>query len=272
MRLRPRRRGRSASSTAKPFWLSVSRAPGLAGLGTRRDLADPDVSLAHAWWLGVRPGARCLRHEHRELPPSGRKPDTDSEVDIRLAGSVTERSRKVRSPPSTLRGEALHYWHDGMQIRAAIMAGMRNNNPMRQFQLFTTAELARMRDRTASRNYSPERDEFRREHERHRAWGLGQRHHQRLRHLRKSSCAPRPATMPQNRRPDHRQAPVPAPTSALTPAPALAPAPAPALPRPRPRPPPRPRLWPRPKPRHQHQPRPQPRLRRQHWPRLRFSP
>jgi hypothetical protein len=42
---------------------------------------------------------------------------------------------------------------------------------MRQLQLFTSAELGRMRDRTASRNYSPEKDEFRREHERHRAWG-----------------------------------------------------------------------------------------------------
>jgi hypothetical protein len=42
---------------------------------------------------------------------------------------------------------------------------------MRQLQLFASAELAQMRDRTASRNYSPERDEFRREHERHRNWG-----------------------------------------------------------------------------------------------------
>jgi hypothetical protein len=47
---------------------------------------------------------------------------------------------------------------------------------MRQLQLFTSAELAQMRDRTASRNYSPERDEFRRQHERHRAWGLARRH------------------------------------------------------------------------------------------------
>jgi hypothetical protein len=62
---------------------------------------------------------------------------------------------------------------------------------MRQLQLFTSAELAGMRDRTASRNYSPERDEFRREHERHRAWGLIQRHGERLRRLRDSSCASR---------------------------------------------------------------------------------
>jgi hypothetical protein len=37
---------------------------------------------------------------------------------------------------------------------------------MRQLQLFTSAALAKMRDRTASRNYSPAHDEFRREHER----------------------------------------------------------------------------------------------------------
>ena len=48
---------------------------------------------------------------------------------------------------------------------------MRDNCPVRQLQFFTTAELAGMRDRTASRNYSAERDEFRREHERQRDWG-----------------------------------------------------------------------------------------------------
>ena len=54
---------------------------------------------------------------------------------------------------------------------------------MRQLQLFSTTQLATMRDRTASRNYSPERDEFRREHERHRAWGLERRHAERMRQL-----------------------------------------------------------------------------------------
>jgi hypothetical protein len=57
---------------------------------------------------------------------------------------------------------------------------------MRQLQLFTTAELARMRDRTASRSYSPEAEEFRRNHERHRAWGLARRHAERLRRLREA--------------------------------------------------------------------------------------
>jgi hypothetical protein len=47
-----------------------------------------------------------------------------------------------------------------------------------------------MRDRTASRSYSPAGEEFRREHERHRAWGLTQRHAERLRRLRGSDCEP----------------------------------------------------------------------------------
>jgi hypothetical protein len=64
---------------------------------------------------------------------------------------------------------------------------------MRQLQLFTTAALAEMRDRTASRNHSPAREEFRREHARHRAWGLVQRHGERLRRRRRQPCARDPA-------------------------------------------------------------------------------
>jgi len=64
---------------------------------------------------------------------------------------------------------------------------------MRQLQLFTPAALAKMRDRTASRNYSPAREEFRREHARHRAWGLVQRHGERLARQRGQSCAHDPA-------------------------------------------------------------------------------
>jgi hypothetical protein len=54
----------------------------------------------------------------------------------------------------------------------------------RQLQLFTKAELAVMRDRTASRNYSAEREEFRRTHKRHRDWGLAQRYAAKTRRLR----------------------------------------------------------------------------------------
>ncbi|RAK27661.1 hypothetical protein B0I29_12244 [Actinoplanes lutulentus] len=50
--------------------------------------------------------------------------------------------------------------------------------------LFSRAELATWRDRTARRNYSREAEEFRRQHERHRAWGLERRHAEKLRRLR----------------------------------------------------------------------------------------
>ena len=78
-------------------------------------------------------------------------------------------------------------------------AGFRDNLPMRQLQLFTPAELAGMRDRTASRSYSPAADEFRRIHERHRRWGLARRHAERLRRAEKTrpvtaAAQPRPST------------------------------------------------------------------------------
>jgi hypothetical protein len=51
---------------------------------------------------------------------------------------------------------------------------------MRQLELFSRAQLSVLRDRTRARNYSPEADAFRRAHERHRAWGLRQRHAQKM--------------------------------------------------------------------------------------------
>jgi hypothetical protein len=59
---------------------------------------------------------------------------------------------------------------------------------MGQLQLFSRAELASMRDRTRARNYSASRDEFRRDHERRRAWGLQRRHAERLRHVREQQA------------------------------------------------------------------------------------
>src|ERR1700760_3457418 len=47
---------------------------------------------------------------------------------------------------------------------------------MRQLQFFSAKELAVMRDRTKAPSYSPTAEEFRRDHERHRAWGLTQRY------------------------------------------------------------------------------------------------
>ncbi|HEV7710663.1 MAG TPA: hypothetical protein VGP16_20900, partial [Asanoa sp.] len=71
---------------------------------------------------------------------------------------------------------------------------------MRQLQLFSSTELAGMRDRTAARNYSPERQELRREHARHRSWGLIQRHNTRLRRLHGGSSASPAAGAHDNRR------------------------------------------------------------------------
>ena len=51
---------------------------------------------------------------------------------------------------------------------------------MAQLQLFTRSEVAAMRDRSRARNYSPEGEEFRRVHARHRSWGLARRHARKL--------------------------------------------------------------------------------------------
>src|ERR1700749_3322702 len=61
---------------------------------------------------------------------------------------------------------------------------------MGQLCLFGRAEITAMRDRTAARNYSPAGDAFRREHERHRAWGLQRRHADKLRRLRQGGATP----------------------------------------------------------------------------------
>ncbi len=59
--------------------------------------------------------------------------------------------------------------------------------------MFGPAVMAGMRDRSRSRRCSTEHDAFRREHERHRAWGLQRRHAQRLRHAHDKRAEPRPA-------------------------------------------------------------------------------
>ncbi|WP_203813351.1 hypothetical protein, partial [Paractinoplanes tereljensis] len=45
-----------------------------------------------------------------------------------------------------------------------------------QLQLFTRDTTAALRDRTKARNYSPEKDEFRRDHTRRRQWWLPRRY------------------------------------------------------------------------------------------------
>jgi hypothetical protein len=60
---------------------------------------------------------------------------------------------------------------------------------MAQLQLFTSAQIAATRNRTKARNYSPAGDLFRREHARHREWGLQQRHARKLTRLYGSVAA-----------------------------------------------------------------------------------
>src|SRR5690349_23297764 len=98
---------------------------------------------------------------------------------------------------------------------------------MGQLQFFSPRELAGMRDRSASRSYSPEGEEFRREHERHRAWGLIQRRGQRLRHLRNQSRAAGTASALTHR--EQVPAPAPAPALVSAPVPAVVSPPVPAL-------------------------------------------
>ena len=59
-----------------------------------------------------------------------------------------------------------------------------------------------MRDRTASRSYSPAAEAFRREHERHRAWGKARYHAARLRRARGTLASAQPAAAA-----GHRQEP-----------------------------------------------------------------
>jgi hypothetical protein len=57
-----------------------------------------------------------------------------------------------------------------------------------QLSLFTGPATAAVRDRTKARNYSPGKDEFRRDHARRRKWGLARRHGAKL--CRSRGCSP----------------------------------------------------------------------------------
>ena len=59
---------------------------------------------------------------------------------------------------------------------------------MSQLSLFSRADLAKMRDRTKARNYSPERDAFRRVQKRRRDHGKAQRHAARIYRDFQRSC------------------------------------------------------------------------------------
>ena len=106
-----------------------------------------------------------------------------------------------------------------------IVGRLRDNCQMRQLQLFTSAALAGMRDRSASRNFSPERDTFRRDHERHRTWGLAQRHGERLRRGRLGRGASQAVDAHDAGRPRPLPVPVPATSATATMVPVAVPAP-----------------------------------------------
>jgi hypothetical protein len=91
---------------------------------------------------------------------------------------------------------------------------------VRQLQFFTAAQMAVMRDRTARKNYSAEAEEFRREHARHREWGLVQRHGEKLRRLRNSRRDAQAARMAEGRQGDQILAPSPLSLAYPPPAPA----------------------------------------------------
>src|SRR4051812_18827382 len=95
---------------------------------------------------------------------------------------------------------------------------------MGQLELFSRSQIAAVRDRTASRNYSPAQDAFRREHERHREWGLRQRHGRRLMYLRiyGEGAAPADRTTGQPATQTPTPAPAPPPEPARGPRPAVA--------------------------------------------------
>ncbi|XVU22295.1 hypothetical protein ACQPZJ_34175 [Actinoplanes sp. CA-054009] len=71
-------------------------------------------------------------------------------------------------------------WHDSKLTPVTPVAGQLL---MAQMQLFTRAKTAELRDPTKARNYSPSAAEFRRDHEKRRAWGLKARHAQKLQRL-----------------------------------------------------------------------------------------
>src|SRR5882757_8300872 len=85
---------------------------------------------------------------------------------------------------------------------------------MPQLEFFSRSQLASWRDRTASRNYSAERDQFRRDHARHREWGLRQRHGRRSMYLRIYGDIAAPPDRDTSCRAYESSAPVPEPAAA----------------------------------------------------------
>ncbi|MDR7326200.1 hypothetical protein J2S44_006450 [Catenuloplanes niger] len=88
---------------------------------------------------------------------------------VRRGGKVSYREwRTIACGPAAVMG-------------AVVIAVLCEDFFMRQLQLFTSSELATMRDRTASRNCSAVRDEFRKVQQERRYWGKRRGHIERLR-------------------------------------------------------------------------------------------
>src|SRR3954451_21964875 len=90
------------------------------------------------------------------------------------------------------------------------VVGWDNEYVLGQRELFSRAEITAMYDATRRRNYSPAGEQFRKEHKRHRDWGLEQRHRKKLCDLygsveaaeayfarrAREACTPRPSEPP----------------------------------------------------------------------------
>jgi len=132
--------------------------------------------------------------------------------------------RQVRHGVSLAVFGAVHNvraWRNGCGDRMlSANRWVRDNWWVRQLSLFDRATTTAMRDRTKSRNYSAERDQFRRDHERRRYWGLQRRHAEKLRRIH--GDPPPPTIAPEQPRPTPTPPAVPAAVS--TPAPPAVPA------------------------------------------------
>jgi hypothetical protein len=81
--------------------------------------------------------------------------------------------------------------------------------------LFGRDELSRMRDRTTRRNYSPEVDAFRRDHQRRRDHGKARRHAERIYRAFRETCDDEAPPVPPPRDPTGKPPQVPAPPDPL---------------------------------------------------------
>ncbi|MCW2143603.1 hypothetical protein BXY51_008200 [Actinoplanes cyaneus] len=145
-----------------------ARSPPLIGSG---QAAGHRLGQAAGWACdgGSRPERDSRRQRYRHRLRAAIHPER------RWGQFGHPRSSVLSSASALFRGN--NFWY---VVRLTPGSRGRDNQMVAQMSLFSRAEVAGMRDRTLARNYSAEREEFRREHERHRAWGLRQRHARKL--------------------------------------------------------------------------------------------